>query len=171
MESEPCSDSDSRFYALGGNLKRYLYVLFGAYVFLVLWLTLIDREFGERRAMLVPFWGFANVIKGVERNFYIWQILGNLTMLIPLGFMVPMLKKISLKQILIIGFCFSAFIELTQFITGRGLMEFDDAFNNTVGAIIGYLIYSITRRCFLWKNLSQKYGSLFHLFMVMKWLG
>jgi len=127
-------------------LKRFLCVLFGAYVFLVLWLTVIDREFGECRAMLVPFWEFANVIKGVERSFYIKQIFGNLTMLIPLGFMLPMLKKISLKQILIIGFCFSAFIELTQFITGRGLMEFDDVFNNTVGAMMGYLIYNVVRR-------------------------
>ena len=132
--------------SIGGILKRLRYTLFGAYILLVLWLTLIDRQFGERRAMLVPFWEFANVIKGVERNFYIGQILGNLTMLMPLGFMLPMLKKISLKQILVIALCFSCFIELTQFVTSRGLMEFDDVFNNTVGAVIGYLIYNGVRR-------------------------
>jgi len=136
------SDKDS----IGGILKRLRYTLFGAYILLVLWLTLIDRQFGERRAMLVPFWEFANVIKGVERNFYIGQILGNLTMLMPLGFMLPMMRKITVKRIFAIALCFSCFIELTQFITGRGLMEFDDIFNNTAGSVIGYLIYNGVRR-------------------------
>jgi len=96
--------------------------------------------------MLIPFWEFANVIKGVERNFYIGQILGNLTMLMPLGFMLPIMKKVTVKHVLIIALCFSCLIELTQFITGRGLMEFDDVFNNTAGAVIGYWIYNGVRR-------------------------
>lgn len=106
---------------------------------------MIDRECGERHAMLVPFWEFANVIKNVERDYYAKQILGNLLMLMPLGVMLPMLRNISLKQIFLISLCFSAGIELTQFITGRGLMEFDDLFNNTVGAIISYGIYKFVR--------------------------
>lgn len=137
-------DSDKN--SIGGTLKKLRYTLFGAYILLVLWLTLIDRQFGERQAMLVPFWEIANVIKGVERNFYIGQILGNLTMLMPLGFMLQMIKKVTVKQVLVIALCFSCFIELTQFITGRGLMEFDDVFNNTVGAVIGYLIHNTFRK-------------------------
>lgn len=128
------------------KLKRILYIIFGVYILLVLWLTLIDREFSERKAMLVPFWEFANVIKGVERGFYIRQILANLVMLLPLGCMLPILKKVNMKQILLISFCFSFLIELTQYVTGRGLMEFDDVFNNTVGALIGYFIYGFVRR-------------------------
>ena len=136
----------SKKISIGGTLKKLLYVLFGVYIFLVLWLTLIDRKFGEQRAMLVPFWEFANVINGVERSFYIRQILGNLTMMMPLGFMLPLMRKVNILYVLIIAFCFSCFIELTQFVTGRGLMEFDDVFNNTVGAVIGYLIYRLIRK-------------------------
>lgn len=127
------------------NLKKIVVVLFAIYIFAVLWLTLIDRESGNRRANLVPFWELANVIKGVERSFYIGQIFGNLVMLMPLGFMLPIIRKVSLKQMLLISFCFSAGIELTQFITGRGLMEFDDVFNNTVGAVLGYKVYNVLR--------------------------
>lgn len=127
------------------NLKKIVVVLFAIYIFAVLWLTLIDRESGNRRANLVPFWELANVIKGVERSFYIGQIFGNLVMLMPLGFMLPIIRKVSLKQVLLIAFCFSAGIELTQFITGRGLMEFDDVFNNTVGAVLGYKVYDVLR--------------------------
>lgn len=127
------------------NLKKIVVVLFVIYIFAVLWITLIDRESGNRRANLVPFWELANVIKGVERSFYIGQIFGNLVMLMPLGFMLPIIRKVSLKQVLLIAFCFSAGIELTQFITGRGLMEFDDVFNNTVGAVLGYKVYDVLR--------------------------
>lgn len=127
------------------NLKKIVVVLFVIYIFAVLWITLIDRESGNRRANLVPFWELANVIKGVERSFYIGQIFGNLVMLMPLGFMLPIIRKVSLKQMLLISFCFSAGIELTQFITGRGLMEFDDVFNNTVGAVLGYKVYDVLR--------------------------
>lgn len=130
-------------------MKKLRYTLFGAYIFLVLWLTLIDREFGERRAMLVPFWEFANVIKGIRQDFFIKQILGNLTMLMPLGFMLPMMRKVTVKQVFVIALCFSCFIELTQYITGRGLMEFDDVFNNTVGAVLGYMIYKLFKRVIL----------------------
>ena len=128
-----------------GNKRKLIIALFAIYILAVLWITLIDREFGNRRANLVPFWEFANVIKGVRRSFFIGQILGNLVMLMPLGFMLPIIKKVSLKQALLIAFCFSAGIELTQFITGRGLMEFDDVFNNTVGAVLGYKVYDVLR--------------------------
>ena len=31
----------------GDNLKKYKKLFFAAYIFVVLWLTLINREFGE----------------------------------------------------------------------------------------------------------------------------
>lgn len=128
-----------------GNKRKLIIALFAIYILAVLWITLIDREFGNRRAMLVPFWEFANVIKGVRLSFFIGQIFGNLVMLMPFGFMLPVIKKVSLKQVLMISLCFSVGIELTQFITGRGLMEFDDVFNNTVGAVLGYKVYDVMR--------------------------
>lgn len=72
-------------------------------------------------------------------------------MLMPLGFMLPMIRKVTVKQILVIALCFSCFIELSQFVTGRSLMEFDDVFNNTVGAIIGYLFYKK-----IWRSKIEK---------------
>ena len=122
-------------------MKKFRIGLFSVYIAIVLWLTLIDREWGKPHAMLVPFWELAKVIKGVERGFYIKQIVGNLTMLLPFGIMLPMLKKVTLKQVFLISMLFSISIEVLQFVTGRGLMEFDDLFNNTVGAVVGYIIY------------------------------
>jgi len=122
-------------------LKKIRRILFSVYIVCVLWITLIDREWSSPHAMLVPFWEYANVIKGVRRVYYIKQIIGNLIMLMPLGLMLPTLKKVNSKQVFLIALLFSVGIETVQFITGRGLMEFDDVFNNTVGAVLGFLIY------------------------------
>ena len=94
------------------QLKRIRVGLFSIYIAIVLWITLIDREWGEPHAMLIPFWELAKVIKGVERGFYIKQIVGNLTMLLPFGIMLPMLKKVTLKQVLLISMLFSISIEV-----------------------------------------------------------
>lgn len=127
----------------GDSKKRLKVFLFEIYIFIILWLTLTDREWGERRYMLVPFWEYVNVFKGIDRGYYIKQILGNLVMLMPLEIMLPIVKNVKLKHVFIIALCFSAGIEITQFITDRGLMEFDDVFNNTVGAVVGFGIYRL----------------------------
>ena len=45
----------------------------------------------------------------------------------------------------IAGCLFSGTIEIMQYITGRGLTEVDDVITNTIGAVVGVLMYSITR--------------------------
>ncbi len=122
-------------------IRLLLLAVFSAYIFIVLWLTLFNREVGEHRSMLTPFWEYAKVIHNEDRSYFIKQILGNLIMLMPFGSMLPCLFKLNIKKCLIISGCFSVFIEITQYITGRGLMEFDDVLNNTIGAIVGYLLF------------------------------
>lgn len=126
------------------------------YVSAVLWLTLIDRNVGIRRAILTPFWEYAMVLRGSSRRFFIRQILGNLLLLMPLGVLLPALfpqrrnpKRYMLRELLFVtltALLSACFIELTQYYTGRGLMEFDDVFNNTLGAVTGYLIYCLIRK-------------------------
>ena len=123
------------------SIRLLLLAVFLAYMFVVLWLTLFNRQVGEHRSMLTPFWEYARVIHNDNRSFFIKQIIGNLIMLMPFGFMLLWIFKLNFRKCLIISGCFSVFIEITQYITGRGLMEFDDVFNNTVGAVVGYLLF------------------------------
>ena len=119
------------------------------HIAIVLYISLIDRIPGERRHMLTPFWEIRNVINGTERSFYIGQIIGNLLMLFPTGSLLPTIlkcKKIRWYHVASTALLFSIFIEITQYFTGRGLMEFDDVFNNTVGSLLGYAVYLIIRR-------------------------
>lgn len=122
-------------------IRLLSFVVFSVYIFIVLWLTLFNRDVGEHRSMLIPFWEYAKVIHNDNRSFFIKQIMGNLIMLMPFGFMLSWLFNLDFRKCLIISGCFSVFIEITQYTTGRGLMEFDDVFNNTVGAVSGYLLF------------------------------
>ena len=49
------------------------------------------------------------------------------------------------KMTVLAGFIVSLFIELTQYITGRGLCELDDVVHNTIGAFAGIIIYKKIR--------------------------
>ena len=69
------------------------------HIAIVLYITLIDRIPGERRHMLTPFWEIRNVINGTERSFYIGQIIGNLLMLFPTGFLLPTIHLFTLSHL------------------------------------------------------------------------
>lgn len=71
----------------------------------------------------------------------------NVVMFMPLGFLLPLLWKEyqSLVRTAIIGFCFSCGIEFCQFFNRR-VSDVDDLLMNTLGAILGWLIWIVFSR-------------------------
>ncbi|MFK3939261.1 VanZ family protein [Alkalihalobacillus sp. NPDC078783] len=91
-----------------------------------------------------------------------WQyVILNIVMFLPLGILLPLLHDRFKKAIWTIAgaLLLTLSIETFQYFTGFGVFEFDDLFNNTLGAIIGYgLTMSILK---LWnKRLLQAVGYL-----------
>lgn len=78
------------------------------------------------------------------------NIIGNLILLIPLGILLPCLFKAvnSSKKILIICMVCSISIELIQFVLRQfgtfRTVDIDDLILNTIGGMLGWLIYSKT---------------------------
>ena len=70
-------------------------------------------------------------------------IVGNILMFIPFGMILPSCFDAMRSWVKVsgIGFVISASIELIQLIFHRGFFEFDDMFNNTLGAIMGYGLF------------------------------
>lgn len=68
------------------------------------------------------------------------QIILNIIMLTPLGILLPIVDKRFYKFKWTFGaaFLLTLSIETMQLITGYGVFDLDDIFNNTIGAIIGY---------------------------------
>jgi glycopeptide antibiotics resistance protein len=111
-------------------------------------MTLSGRRIGKtHRIALKPFSSY--YVAFTEGNMEILlQILVNIAMYIPLGFLLPYCFKLFEKhRYVIVGtFCGSLIIELIQLIFRMGLFEVDDVINNTLGAVIGLLIYMIFKR-------------------------
>jgi glycopeptide antibiotics resistance protein len=95
---------------------------------------------------------FYSIYAAIRDHNYI-QIIGNVLLLFPLGFFIPLLSRRSLRlyKIILLGFMVSLTIELTQlllhiFLNSNRLFDLDDLLLNTVGALIGYLVFLITMR-------------------------
>lgn len=102
-------------------------VLIALYVFFILWITLFSRRPMETRIFRGLFW---EVRMGYWNN-----IIQNILLFIPLGFLIGGKRGIIAGVLLSIG------IELTQYIAVLGYCELDDVLNNTIGAAIGSLLF------------------------------
>lgn len=93
--------------------------------------------------MLEPFWEISQFLETKQYTYWLIQIFGNIFMLLPFGFVLPIIFEKFRSFRLTTGVClgFSLFIELTQYVTGRGLLELDDIMHNTVGGAMGFIIY------------------------------
>ena len=125
------------------DIRIFLFVI---YIILLLGQTLFMRaSVDHERFNFHPFWSYLFVIerfaqKGIVQSTMIEQIILNIIMFIPMGFMLPVVVQSFRKKylfVLLIGFLFSLLIETFQYIFHVGLCEFDDIFNNTIGAGIG----------------------------------
>jgi glycopeptide antibiotics resistance protein len=69
----------------------------------------------------------------------------NIAMLLPLGIILPLLspKFQTWKAVLFSAFIFTAFVEVFQLISHRGIFELDDLVHNTIGAMAGYLLVKV----------------------------
>lgn len=92
----------------------------------------------HRRVNLIPFSREINAV-GYALN---------IVMFVPFGFLLPSLfDQTSGWNVFRIGVCFSALIEISQLLTHRGT-DVDDLIMNTMGALLGWMIYQICHRCF-----------------------
>lgn len=102
-------------------------VLVALYVLIILWITLFSRRPMESRIFRGLFW---EIEMGYWNN-----IIQNILLFIPLGFLIGGKRGIIAGVLLSIG------IELTQYIAVLGSCELDDVLNNTIGTAIGSLLF------------------------------
>ena len=113
------------------------------YVFIILSITFLSREGGSTNKIdlqIFSTWGINN-----RNNAY---VLENVFLFIPYGFLcawaIPNIK--NLFRCTMLGLLTSMGIEFLQLITERGCFQIDDILTNTLGAVLGYLLYCCVRR-------------------------
>ena len=107
---------------------------------LVLSLTTLSRGASYTGSINISFFsGYINAWNQWSTSEF-QLIIFNMLMFSPLGFLLPLLWKRAekLKVIVITSLAFTSSIEIIQLISGRGIFEFDDLFNNFIGSLMGY---------------------------------
>ena len=76
------------------------------------------------------------------------NIVGNVICFIPFGAILPVLnrKARNFFMILTLSFEFSLLVECTQLISKVGSFDVDDLFLNTLGGVLGFLLFTICNR-------------------------
>lgn len=121
-------------------LKTCLFALFGFYMSYILAITLSGRESMEGPVVknLDP---FSTLIRNGSLNIEIFE---NFLMFVPLGIILPCVWKYmrGFVRTTLVGLCMSIIIEVTQIILQKGFFDVDDIIFNTLGAAVGYVIFS-----------------------------
>ena len=76
------------------------------------------------------------------------HLLLNILLFTPLGMVMPFIySKASFGKIVLMGVTLSLFIEFVQFFLGMQC-EIDDLICNTIGAVLGYVLYLLIKKVF-----------------------
>lgn len=125
--------------------RVFIWFCFIGYLIMVIGVTFLNRGskmYGDTSLHFLSSYREAwNSFNSTKWRF----IILNIFMLVPLGILLPLLNTRfqKLKWTLAAAFLMTLTIETAQLITGYGIFELDDIFNNVIGAIIGYGIIMV----------------------------
>ncbi len=125
------------------NTTMYIYLSFLLYFTLMPIITSLPFIFNHpyEPMNLIPFIDCFN-----GRGDFIRQILLNILMTIPFGFLISIIKRknINLSKVLFYTFLLSLSIEILQpLISGIRSSDITDVITNTIGGFLGYILYLI----------------------------
>lgn len=101
----------------------------------------------ERTISIIPFKSLLDMINNnISVTRILENILGNIAIFIPFGLLLPIVQKDMSKKIILYGLITSALIEIIQYVFALGSSDIDDLTLNTLGTIIGYLLYKIIHK-------------------------
>lgn len=125
------------------NTIMYIYLSFVLYFTLMPIITALPFIFNHPYTSmnLIPFIDVLN-----SRGDFARQVVLNVVMTIPFGFLLPLVKKANVKvlKVVLYTFLLSLFIELLQpLVNDFRSSDITDLITNVIGGFVGYLIYLI----------------------------
>lgn len=71
-----------------------------------------------------------------------WEPILNILLFIPMGFLIPYMHWFKHAwKVILFGLMASLIVETIQLVTKLGFFDIDDLINNTVGTVIGYVLW------------------------------
>ena len=131
--------------------QKLVSIIFYCYIANVLVVTMLGREGYEisenMRATFIPFFlRDFNETESITK--YILEFIFNIFLFIPFGLIIPYLlkEKHKYRNAIVIGVISTIALETTQLVSKLGTFEIDDITANSLGAIVGVLIYYKIRK-------------------------
>lgn len=145
------------FLLLFKTWKKVSISLLITYCFLIFATTVLARTSQDNVSYnLTPFRLF-EINEWWTNHDLMLQIKANILMFVPIGFLLMLAGRVFKGKLvralfaivsIIASFSFSVLIEYMQYRFHRGLCEADDVIHNTIGAVIGVLLYWSINRIF-----------------------
>lgn len=110
------------------------------FILFIVYETIIRRHVTRRAHLsLVPFSSYFRLGQSTYRK----QIISNILVFVPFGFLLNWSKRIPFKKALFACCLLSLTIEIAQIIMHVGVFETDDLINNVIGGSIGYRYFEL----------------------------
>lgn len=124
-------------------------MLFWIYLAIILVITFFSREGGSTGGVDLRIGSSLGIN---ERNDA--YAVENILLFLPYGFLLGIIWKCrkGFLKCTGVGFLTSFAIECLQYISGRGVFQTDDLITNTVGVMVGYLLFYLLSHVLLGKN-------------------
>ncbi len=149
------------------RLKRASWLLFYLYIILLSYFLFFSEHYG--RGYVVENYRYnLQFFKEIERfilyreqlgfESFIVNILGNILAFAPFGFLLPLLNKRyrGFLKIIFLSLLFSLTIETIQLYLKVGIFDVDDLLLNTVGGLLGYIVFAICHAFYQSLNYKPK---------------
>ena len=120
-------------------------ILLSLYIVVLLYFTVTGRYSHEEYEYKINFFTSYRWFFQYNGEQVLRQLLINFVMLMPVGFLLPVVIKAKHKYLITmaLSLLLTVFIETMQLITKCGSFEVDDIINNFIGAVLGMLIYAL----------------------------
>lgn len=130
------------FKGFGKGFKDVVIVLLIEYIVFLYCSTVIYRAINlENTHNFVPFWSYVKIINGTSSDLLPQNIM-NVVMFLPVGVLGGgLFHKNAIWKVVGIAAAISLSIETMQLVLQRGFSEFDDVFHNTLGGLLGYVLW------------------------------
>lgn len=149
-------------------ISNVLTLCFICYMILLAYFLFFSEEYGRDEAYSTYQYNlelfreikrYINHREQIGMIYFAINLLGNVVAFMPFGFLVPVMYREQRKGVSYsghyfrsflfvtwLGFLFSFVIETIQLFTKVGCFDVDDLFLNTLGVVLGYIIYYISKK-------------------------
>lgn len=149
------------------HIKICGWILFIFYLCMLFYLLFFAEEYGRQTEQQGYRYNFV-FLKEIKR-FWIYReqlgiravmvnLVGNVLAFVPFGFILPIIGKRlrSMWKVTALGFLMSLSVEFLQLMLKVGCCDVDDVLLNTLGALLGYILFVVCNAFRRWK-----YGKTF----------